>query len=254
MFRHTPICATAAVMALLAACGSVPTPAMPDGRTRSPVNDQSSIDQYTARAARGAAQASEDGSTLRQIEALRRDITGLKLYLAASADAEDGAPARARTTRTSATTALVTVSKAHQDVAAGSCESLEMREQSIVFRFAQGVARTEFLPSPQLHKVLLRAARAARLIEIRGRSDGALASAANRRVALARAQQARRYLLKNGIAAGKIRISYLAAGGFIADNATAAGKARNRRVEIEAMDLPTESFATLGNLTQGDRP
>lgn len=251
MRRHTTICAATFVISLCAACGSVPTPAVPDGRTRAPVNDQAKIDEYTARASREATQARDDVSTLRQIDALKRDIEDLKLYLAATAARQDGAPARA-STRKSSTRSFVTDSRSPQGVAASSRESMEVREQSIVFRVAHGVAQSEFLPSPELQQVLLRAARTARLVEIRGRSDAAVASPASQRIALARAHKARQYLLKNGIAARKIRVSYLAAGGFIADNATPGGEARNRRVEIEAMDLPTDSFATPGKLAQGE--
>lgn len=245
--------AASALITLLAACRSVPTPATPDGRNRTPVNDQASIDQYTARVARAAARVSDDGATLREIESIKRDVASLKRSLAERVVEADGAPPRAAQAGPGGG-AFAAGAKANQAGATGSRETLELRQQSLVFRITHGVADSAFLPSPPLREELVRAARAARRIEIRGRSDSALASAANGRIALARAQKARQFLLKHGIAAGKIRMRYLAAGDFIADNATDAGRARNRRVEIEAIGLPTESFKKFADTSEGAMP
>ena len=62
---------------------------------------------------------------------------------------------------------------------------------------------------------------------------------ADRSIAQSRAVRAREFLLANGIDAGKIRTTFQASGGYLADNATPAGRALNRRVEIEANGLDT---------------
>ena len=76
-------------------------------------------------------------------------------------------------------------------------------------------------------------------IEIRGRTDSWTDNAVDLSIAQSRAVRAREFLLANGIETGKIRTTFLASGGYVADNATPAGRALNRRVEIEATGLDT---------------
>jgi outer membrane protein OmpA-like peptidoglycan-associated protein len=61
---------------------------------------------------------------------------------------------------------------------------------------------------------------------------------------LNRAVGARAYLISHGVSASKIRTWYRSAGDFVADNSTEAGKAINRRVEIEARGVDTASYAS----------
>ena len=80
---------------------------------------------------------------------------------------------------------------------------------------------------------LLDQARSAPLIAVRGRTDGVVDSAAQTHIASARAAAVRDYLIGQGVDPGRIRVSHQATGDHVADNQTAAGRARNRRVEIE---------------------
>ena len=89
------------------------------------------------------------------------------------------------------------------------------------------------------------------LREVGERSDAHVASAANYRVSLERAQSARQFLLDHGIPVEKIQISALAARGFVAVNDDNAGRARNRRVEIEVIDLDTSSYQFSDPITKG---
>jgi outer membrane protein OmpA-like peptidoglycan-associated protein len=90
-----------------------------------------------------------------------------------------------------------------------------------------------FQPSTEFSDVLLPAAQEARKINLLGRTDSNVANRANARIAFARAQAVKNYLIKRGISADKIETSSLPAGDFIGLSSTKAGRALNRRVTIE---------------------
>ncbi|MDY7574434.1 OmpA family protein [Actimicrobium sp. CCI2.3] len=79
----------------------------------------------------------------------------------------------------------------------------------------------------------LAVARAASHIVIRGRTDNAGSPAANARLALRRAVAVRDYLLRHEVPALTIfRIDAQGACCYVADNDSASGRTRNRRVEV----------------------
>lgn len=80
---------------------------------------------------------------------------------------------------------------------------------------------------------LLDHARHAELIVARGRTDGEVESAAESRIARERALAVRAYFVQAGIDPARIRTSYQPIGDHVASNSTPAGRALNRRVEIE---------------------
>jgi outer membrane protein OmpA-like peptidoglycan-associated protein len=88
-------------------------------------------------------------------------------------------------------------------------------------------------------------ARAAALVLLRGRTDGVSASATESRIARDRAAAVRAYLVGSGVDPARIRTTYQPSGDHAADNASAAGRALNRRVEIELYrELPVAMAAT----------
>lgn len=80
------------------------------------------------------------------------------------------------------------------------------------------------------------AAQRAELIVIRGRTDGTMDSEGNQRVARGRAEAVRDYLTALGIDADRIRTTYQSVGDHVADNAQDAGRALNRRAEVEVYE------------------
>jgi outer membrane protein OmpA-like peptidoglycan-associated protein len=101
----------------------------------------------------------------------------------------------------------------------------------ICVRFGTGA--TDFAPDEHFVRILVPAARAAERIDIRGRTDARIAGTEDARIALGRALAARQFLVEQGVNGSKIRIASLAAGDFLAPARTDAGRALNRRVEIE---------------------
>ncbi len=104
-------------------------------------------------------------------------------------------------------------------------------------------AGTDFEIASDVAKALVPAALTAQRVTVRGFTDSPVSDAANRRIALERALSARRYLVAQGVNPQKVRVFYQSAGGFVADNSTAEGRAKNRRVEIE-LKQPASERAT----------
>lgn len=92
---------------------------------------------------------------------------------------------------------------------------------------------TKFNPTTDQARTLLPLLTNAKRIEVRGRTDGKHASAADEQVALNRALSAQRYLVNQGVSPLIISVNYLSAGDYVVDNNSSAGRALNRRVDIE---------------------
>lgn len=107
----------------------------------------------------------------------------------------------------------------------------------VPFEFASAT----FSPTPEQSFHIRQLLAVADRIEIRGRTDGKGKHIANERIAHHRAEAAKRYLLSRGVPPSIIAINYQAAGDYIDDNETVAGRNRNRRVELEfyIVDLST---------------
>ena len=69
-------------------------------------------------------------------------------------------------------------------------------------------------------------------IQVYGFTDNTGSMAANEKVSNGRAQSVQNYLVSNGVAANRLTAKGLPMDYYIADNATAEGRAQNRRVEI----------------------
>ena len=131
-------------------------------------------------------------------------------------------------------------------------ETIVIQENSMVFQVMHDFAKTEFNPSKGLQRQLLQAARAGKRIDIRGRTDARVANEADRDIAMQRALNARLFLANNGIHPRKMHLNVLAAGDNVADNATADGRSRNRRVEIETAGIKPEVLENLASVIRQD--
>ena len=230
----------------LAGCSNIPVPVVPDGSSRQAINSEAKIEDFKAHAAADAQAAQQRDALSLQVDSLRKQVADLKTYLMMQqigAQNAQGAPAAKPATSEPATPlpAMKHLESAPTATTPGG-EAIEVRGQSVVFRVTHPFGKTEFSPSPDLQSKLLKAAREAKHIDIRGRTDAQADDAVDRDIALQRALRARRFLVANGVEPAKIRWSSLASGGRVADNSTADGRAKNRRVEIETMDVDTTAF------------
>lgn len=240
------------VAATLAGCGGPPKVAMPSGSDRTPVNSNARIEDYKARNAEEQVAYRERSALARQVESMKAELAALKSYLVLQSMEEATnrpkalpVPQSSQGRAPVAAPAMLQVSTA-KPVALSESESVEVRSQAVVFRVSHPFAKTDFKPSDVMQEELLKAARSGKHVEIRGRTDAEFDNPIDRDIAMLRALKARRFLVSNGVPLSKIRMTYLAAGGFAVDNSTPEGKAINRRVEIEAMDLDTAAFASSG--------
>lgn len=78
-------------------------------------------------------------------------------------------------------------------------------------------------------------AASARLVYVRGRTDASGSAAANRAIAQARAVAVQRALVAAGVPASKLRVLSCSTC-YVASNSSEAGRAANRRVEIEILN------------------
>jgi outer membrane protein OmpA-like peptidoglycan-associated protein len=99
---------------------------------------------------------------------------------------------------------------------------------SVTFRNQSDI----FEPTTEARATILARARHASAITVRGYTDSTVPTASAALLAKSRAMAAKQYLLSNGVQGDKISVGFEAAGKFISDNKTKAGKELNRRVEI----------------------
>lgn len=104
-----------------------------------------------------------------------------------------------------------------------------LRRLSITFPWN----KWKFQPTPE-QSVQLRRLLAGNIeyVNVRGRTDGP-AGAGDERVARRRAAAAKDWLVGQGIPGERIFVSYVSAGDYQASNLNPAGRASNRRVDIE---------------------
>ena len=101
----------------------------------------------------------------------------------------------------------------------------------VVIRFANHSSVVEI--DDGLLQALGSSAMAAKRIYLHGRTDAFTLTATAAELAVRRAVAVKQLLVAQGVGPERIRIFYRGAGGFAADNATRAGRAANRRVEIQ---------------------
>lgn len=113
-----------------------------------------------------------------------------------------------------------------------------------VFRFQFPFGGVALNVPPSAADELLSLAKRARVIHLRGRTDGAAYSAGDEKVALNRALAARDYLVENGVSPALVQLDYVSGSDYLADNSTPEGRSRNRRVEVE-LRFSDETVASL---------
>lgn len=105
--------------------------------------------------------------------------------------------------------------------------------RSTVYTVLFPFAGTTVHLGPAEAEQLARDARTAPLIRLSARTDGEVDNLAEVHVARQRAEAVKSFLVAAGVAPARIRSTWQSSGDHAADNATAGGRALNRRVEIE---------------------
>jgi outer membrane protein OmpA-like peptidoglycan-associated protein len=179
----------------LASCTSPPKPPGVDESRRHPVNATAAV----------------------ELQVCNGQLQNTRLEAAESGRAADAAKA--------------TVSRLTATRASAACTSRPGAQRNVVYSvlFAYGSTK---VPSPALTG-LLTEARTAPLILLSGRTDGAVESSAESRIARERSETVRALLVQAGVDPARIRTTWQPIGDHAADNGSESGRRLNRRVEIE---------------------
>jgi outer membrane protein OmpA-like peptidoglycan-associated protein len=227
MMRKQIVISAAAV--LLAACSSPPKPAMPDGGSRVPANDPAKVQALQDRVATDRALLSENNLLKAQVSVLTQKLNEMTsivreaLVLPPPTPIKPPAPVAAPSAPASPQSAAPQL----------PLHAFKQTPDGMVIRVFHPFAKTDFEPSELTAKAIRDTARNATTIEVRGMTDSAVVNPIDKMIAIERAEKARIWLVDNGVSPSKIRVRYFSAGQFIADNRTEAGRALNRRVEVD---------------------
>ena len=224
-----------AVAALVSGCGSFPKPAEPDGSSRVAVNSPARLAQLQDRVYTDRAILTENNQLKAQLGELRAQLSEMR-DIVRSALALPPVPVHVIPTapqpQAAQPTADTPISKAGP-ASTLPAKALEVTATGAVVRVFHDFAKTDFLPTSDTAKLLRAAAPSADSIVVRGHTDSATPNPVDRLIAIERAVKARSWLLANGVEAGSVRLQFRSAGGFIAENETAQGRALNRRVDVQ---------------------
>jgi outer membrane protein OmpA-like peptidoglycan-associated protein len=184
--------------ALLSACSSPPKPPTVDESQKRPANAQMAVDLMVC----------------------QNDLQNTRILATESGRL-------AETTRAT----LAHLAARQQLLAAMQAPATPPANSVHTVHFAFGSTRV-VIPA-DLSAALVQSAKAAPLVLLRGRTDGSSDAPAESRMAQARANAVRLYLIAAGVDSTRIRATHQPSGDHIADNRSPQGRNLNRRVEIE---------------------
>lgn len=196
---------TLASLALLGACSSPPKPPSVDESQRRPANALMAV----------------------ELQMCRNDLQNARIQ------------ANESNRLAETTTATLAHMAARQQLMASIQEKAQANSVRVV-HFSFNSTRVS-IPNEEA-SALLEEAKAAPLVVLRGRTDGTTDSSAESRIAQARANAVRDYLIAAGVDATRIRTTHQPSGDHMADNGNPRGRNLNRRVEIEVYRVPPVSL------------
>lgn len=186
------------LVALLSACSSPPKPPTVDESQKRPANVQMAVDLMVC----------------------QNDLQNTRILATESGRLAD--TTRATLAHLAARQQLLAATQAHTAPQANSVHTVH---------FAFGSTRV-VIPAV-LAASLVQSVKAAPLVLLRGRTDGNSDAPAESRMAQARANAVRAYLIAAGVDPAHIRATHQPSGDHVADNRSPQGRGLNRRVEIE---------------------
>ena len=199
---------TLASLTLLGACSSPPKPPTVDESQKRPANAQMAI----------------------ELQVCKNDLQNTRIQANESSRLAE------------ITTATLAHMAARQQLMASIQEKAQANSVRIV-HFGFNSTRLS-IPAEEA-SALVEEAKTAPLVVLRGRTDGTTDSSAESRIAQARANAVRDYLIAAGVDAARIRTTHQPSGDHLADNTSLRGRNLNRRVEIEVYRVTPASAQAL---------
>jgi flagellar motor protein MotB len=280
--RSQNIVSILTIIGMVSACASPPKAQTPSGKTRVPINNEATITAYSADAARQDADAKRYAQLQALHARQEQEVAALKAYIIEKESIdqintpkgipipsfnspkgmpvpsrEKAEPAQLIPTPAKPQAGSVIKNPPAEKISAedqpkatavmgmtmqSSQDRIQIRDRSVMFTINHTIASTAFVPG-DLDVTLLETVLRSPKIVIRGRTDAIKANPIDQRIAMGRANAAMRYLLAHGVPRDRIAVFFRSAGGFVTENLTPEGKARNRRVEIEAFDVDNQKVA-----------
>lgn len=206
---------------VLAACSSPPKPPAVDESRKRPVNSQMAV----------------------ELQVCRNDLLNTRILATESGRLAD----------TTAET-LAHMAARQQVLAAMAEPAAPSARANSIHTVHFGFGSTRVVVPQDMAAALIADAKAAPLVLLRGRTDGSSDAQAESRIARDRAAAVRDYLVAAGVDAARIRATYQPEGDHAADNTAAAGRALNRRVEIEVYRAAPVSVGTTASMAGALNP
>jgi outer membrane protein OmpA-like peptidoglycan-associated protein len=200
----------ASLFSLLSACSSPPKPPTVDESQKRPANAQLAV----------------------ELQVCKNDLQNTRIQAVES-------------DRLVETTAATLAHMAARQQLLATIQEKVMANRVHTVHFAFNSSRVS-IPSTEA-AALVNESKAAPLVVLRGRTDGLSDSSAESRIAQARANAVRDYLIAAGVDPTRIRATHQPSGDHVADNRNPQGRQFNRRVEIEvyrALPTSTQALAT----------
>ena len=199
---------TAPLIVLLTACSSPPKPPTVDESQKRPVNSQMAI----------------------ELQVCKNELQNTRILATESS-------------RLAKTTAATLAHMAARQQLMASIQEKSVANSVRIVHFGFNSTRVS-IPAEEA-STLVEEAKTAPLVVLRGRTDGTTDSSAESRIAQARANAVRDYLIAAGVDATRIRTTHQPSGDHLADNGNPRGRNLNRRVEIEVYRVtPASAQAT----------
>ena len=187
-----------AVLLALSSCSAPPKPSTADESTRRPANAAAAV----------------------SLQVCESELHNLRIAQQQSSRATDAARA-----------AVIRLASQQQSLAK---QALRLQNQgNTIYTVLFTYGSTRVILKDEESRKLSDAAKDSVLIALRGRTDGAVASDAENRIARERSEAVRDYLIQAGIDPERIRTTWQPVGDNAADNSRDSGRRLNRRVEIE---------------------
>ncbi len=185
---------------LLASCSSPPKPPTVDESQKRPVNSPMAV----------------------ELQVCKNDLQNTRLLANESGRLAETTAAK-----------LANMAARQQILAAMQAPTSQQPRANSVFTVRFEFGSTRVVIPTDIAASLVEDAKAAPLVLLRGRTDGASDAPVESRIARDRAAAVRDYLVAAGVTPARIRATYQPVGDHVADNASAGGRNLNRRVEIE---------------------
>ena len=192
---------TLSSLALLGACSSPPKPPTVDESQKRPANAQMAV----------------------ELQVCKNDLQNTRIQ------------ANESNRLAETTTATLAHMAARQQLMASIREKAQANSVRIV-HFGFNSTRVS-IPTEEA-SALVEEAKTAPLVVLRGRTDGTSDSSTESRIAQARANAVRDYLVAAGVDPTRIRTTHQPSGDHLTENTSLRGRNLNRRVEIEVYRVP----------------